>query len=187
MRTCANGANRCSSKSSSPPATPSGAKSSWRQRARGSLHRAHHLRAEKAHAGMELHRDAGPALGGIAPQTPLKVLNPAELGRNQPKSALPQRPGFLLVYREEAENARECGIASHARGRWFEPSRAHRKSPVNTGVFSTHTSLPRACRSRASPRTPSQVASTKALATVPRVVGSDASAQRQTATCRRPR
>jgi hypothetical protein len=57
------------------------------------------------------------------------ALNPAELSANYPKTAVAKPDAKRRLFAAVSQHFfARSGIASHARGRWFETSRAHYKS-----------------------------------------------------------
>ena len=74
-------------------------------------------------------------------------LNPPDLGRNQPKTPIGTIPTFPHEYRENPASTPPCGTYSHARGRWFETTRAHTGNACARGRW-------RRSDPRAAPRRP---------------------------------
>ena len=62
-------------------------------------------------------------------------LNPAELTANQQVFGSGEVVLFVPALQDLCWVSLRCSIASHARGRWFEPSRAHVGSPEDPGLF----------------------------------------------------
>ena len=54
--------------------------------------------------------------------------NAAENTANRPKATSGDRRHNRPICRDSRPSRHTCGSASHARGRWFEPSRAHERS-----------------------------------------------------------
>ena len=71
-------------------------------------------------------------LSGVKLNSPLSAsagLNPPDFSANEPKMDLADVARFMLISSTFLALGAQCGIASHARGRWFKPSRAHQEPP----------------------------------------------------------
>jgi hypothetical protein len=64
----------------------------------------------------------------IKPVAGATGLNPADLNANWQNFEESRQCGLSAFLQGLSAESQRCGIASHARGRWFKPSRAHRNT-----------------------------------------------------------